>query len=160
MAKGRKGETFIDIAKEYIKLITGELQPYTSEKITVLIDSQNKVSFFTPAHMQFAKYGRGPGKQPPLDSILDWVKEGRIQFRDAKGRFTTYEGTAWAIAKSIAKKGTANWVPGAPNALEEALEKGNKEYLAKLAKFSQKRTLEELQLIYQEQFPPVITIKR
>jgi len=160
MSRSKKGETFVDIAREYIKLMTGELQPYTSEKITVLIDSENKVSFFTPKHMQFAKYGRGPGKQPPLEAMLDFVTKGRIQFRDARGRFTTYESTAWAIAKSIAKKGTSNWKPGAPDALQEALDKGNKAYLKQLSNFTKKKTLEELQLIYREQFSEEIIIKR
>ena len=30
-------------------------------------------------------------------------------------------GTAWAIAKSISKKGTSNYVPNAPDVFEEAI---------------------------------------
>lgn len=153
-----KSETFVDVARQFIGLVTGELQPYVSEKITVLVDSENKVSFFTPAHMQFAKYGRGPGKNPPLNPILDWVKRKRLQFRSTKGKFLSYISTAFIIQKSIAKKGTKNWVPGAPNAIEEALKNGLKEYGKKLAEFHSKKTLEELQEIYREAFPEKIIL--
>lgn len=146
MGKQNK-ETFVDVAREFIKLVTGELQPFVTEKITVLIDSDSKISFFTPAHMQFAKYGRGPGKQPPINNIIDFVKKKGIIFEDKDA-----EGTAWAIAKSIAKNGTLNWKPNAPDAIEEALEKHNEKYIKLVAEFTRKKTLEELQLIYEDQF--------
>lgn len=143
----RNNETFVDVAREYIKLVTGELQPFVSEKITVLIDSDNKISFFTPAHIQFAKYGRGPGKQPPLNNIIDFVKKKGIVTDEKEIR-----GTAFAIAKSIGEKGTSNWKPNAPNAIEEALAKYQEKYVKLVSDFSRKKTLEELQLIYEEQF--------
>ena len=63
------------------------------------------------------------------------------------------EGTAWVIAKSIAKRGTLNYKANAPDAIEEAIEKHNKKFLEKTSKRSIKLTLEELQEIYSQAFP-------
>ena len=49
--------------------------------------------------------GRRPGKQPPSDKIKKWVQVRKIQFRNKKGRFMTYDSTAFLIARSIGKKG-------------------------------------------------------
>lgn len=118
----------IDIAREFLQAVRGELDPYTSRKGSVNQEGANVVTLLTPAHIQFAKYGRGPGKPPPIDPILEWVKKKGIIFSD-----TTAEGTAWAIAKSISKKGTSNYVPNAPNALEEAISKHQNDYLSQLS---------------------------
>ena len=42
---------------------------------------------------------------PPQKEIFKWVQKKGIQFRDNRGKFKTYESTAWAIAKSIKKRG-------------------------------------------------------
>ena len=114
-------DDFIKIATAFLKSVAKELDPYTSKKSRIEQTGQEELTLFTADHIQFAKYGRGPGKQPPLDPILEWVRDKRIQFRKPNGRFTTYEGTAWAIVKGIAKNGTKNHVPNAPNALDEAI---------------------------------------
>lgn len=118
----------LDIAKQYLTLTTGELDPYTSEKGRI-INGQSSVTLLTPAHIQFAKYGRGPGKNPPFEAIFDFVEKNNIQF-EGKDK----EGTAQAIQFSIGKKGTSNFVPNAPNALEEALAVNYKEFQQKMAK--------------------------
>ncbi len=46
-------------------------------------------------------------KQPPISSILPWVKRKGIQARDKKGRYTTSKATAFVIARSIYFKGLA-----------------------------------------------------
>ena len=113
--------TFAQIAEDFLKAVTSELDPYTTENGVIEVNEEaSTATLFTPAHIQFAKYGRGPGKQPPVDEIHAWVSKKRFQFRKPNGRFMSYESTAWAIAKSIAKKGTSNYVPNAPNAIEEA----------------------------------------
>ena len=49
--------------------------------------------------------GRRAGKNPPFSPLRKWVEDRRIQFRDNRGRFQTYDQTAWAVVKSIGKKG-------------------------------------------------------
>lgn len=116
--------SFVKVAKEFLQLVAGELDPYTTEKSRIKVNNYLSVSILTPAHVQFAKYGRGPGKPPPMDAIEKWVKyEGIII-----GNLST-RGTAYVIAKSIGEKGTKNWVPGAPDALTEALNKHLFEYV-------------------------------
>lgn len=115
--------TFQEIATDFLRAVTSELDPYTSTKGRIDLSDTSGATLFTPSHIQFAKYGRGPGKQPPFDEIFQWVKREGIRFDN-----TTQEGTAWAIAKSIAKNGTSNWVPNAPNALQESIDNNIEKY--------------------------------
>ena len=117
----------IEAAREFLLMVKEELDQHTTRKGSVVIDSPTRVTLFTPSHIQFAKYGRKPGKQPPLDPIIEWVKAKGILFEGL-----SEEGTAWAIAKSIEKKGTKNYVPNAPNAIDEALTKNYEAYNNKL----------------------------
>lgn len=116
---------FVKIATEFLQMVSKELDPHTSIKGEIEVESPFKVSLFTPSHIQFAKYGRGPGKKPPLDPILEWVKGKGIIFNG-----TDEKGTAFAIQASIGKNGTLGWVPNAPNAMEEAIDKHFEKYAA------------------------------
>ena len=58
--------SFVKVAKEFLQLVAGELDPYTTEKSRIKVNNYLSVSILTPAHIQFAKYGRGPGKPPPM----------------------------------------------------------------------------------------------
>lgn len=118
-----------EIIEQFLKLVSGRLDEYTTQKGKVVV-SKNTVTLFTPSHIQFAKYGRGPGKLPPIEPLVDWVKKKGIVKNDKEAR-----GTAWAIAKSISKKGTKNYVPNAPNALTEAIEEEFDNYVEKISGF-------------------------
>lgn len=107
----------LEIAKQFLEQVTADLDPYTSKKGVIKVGN-NQVTLFTPDYVQFAKYGRGAGKKPPLQFILDWVKSKNIRFENS-----TDKGTAFAIQASIAKNGTLNYVKNAPNAIEEAINK-------------------------------------
>lgn len=152
--------TFLDIANDFLEAVTSELDPYTSKKGVIELDeANNRATLFTPSHIQFAKYGRGPGKQPPLDSILDWVTNGRIQFRKDNGQFMSYEGTSWAIARSIAKKGTKNYVPNAPNAMEQAIEDNIQEFFDKVNSNLVEVQNDAVEKIWNNIFPQEIEFK-
>ena len=125
--------SFVGTAKAFLSLVAGELDPHTSQKSITKVNSFNSVSFFTPKHIHFAKYGRGPGKQPPLDEIEKWVSQKGIV-----GSGGSVRGTAFMIAKSIGERGTKNYVANAPDALTEAFEKYMSGYLAALAVDTQK----------------------
>lgn len=114
------------IAKEFLKAVSSEMDPYSKTKGEVIVE-EDRVILLTPSHIQYARYGRGPGKKPPFQEILDWVKTEKIKFDNS-----TEEGTAWAIQNSIGKNGTKNWVPNAPSFLEESIKKHLKEYQVEL----------------------------
>lgn len=51
-------------------------------------------------------FGTGTGKKGGLSQgIKKWVEARRFQFRDKKGKFLSYESTAYIIARSIYNKG-------------------------------------------------------
>lgn len=148
-------DEFLVIAEAFLKAVSGELDPSTEEKGIIVVDKEgNSVSLFTPSHIQFAKYGRGPGKQPPVDDILKWVsKKGIVS--GVKEQL----GMAWGIAISISKNGTKNWVPNAPNALQEAIDNNIQKYYDDTNKEVVKIESEKIDKILREEFPKEIEFK-
>lgn len=61
--------------------------------------------FLMNEYGEWVDKGRKAGKHPPFSPLRKWVEDRRIQFRSNKGKFQTYDQTAWAIVKSIGKKG-------------------------------------------------------
>jgi hypothetical protein len=52
------------------------------------------------------KFGSGTGRKGGLtQGINKWVKQKGFQFRDKKGRFLSYESTAYLITRAIFNKG-------------------------------------------------------
>jgi hypothetical protein len=52
------------------------------------------------------RFGSGTGRKGGLtEGIRAWVRARRIQFKDVKGKFTSYESTAFMITRSIWHKG-------------------------------------------------------
>jgi hypothetical protein len=138
--------SFVSITREFLMLVKGDLDQYTTQKSTIKVNNFLSLSLFTPAHLQFAKYGRGPGKMPPLDPLIEWVsKKGIVSGGSSQAR-----GAAFAIAKSISKKGTKNYVPNAPNALEEALNKHMNTYVTKVNEKHVNDTIKKLDKSYDE----------
>ena len=110
-------KTFEDIARDFLKSVTSELDTYTSMKGKIYGDA-NSMTLETPDHIQFAFAGRGPGKRPPLESMLDAVRSKKILFDGMDEK-----GTAFALQAIIAKKGTKNHKPNAPDILETTVAK-------------------------------------
>ena len=52
------------------------------------------------------KFGSGKGKKGGLtEGIQKWVKARKFQFKDKRGKFMSYDSTAWIITRSIYAKG-------------------------------------------------------
>ena len=52
------------------------------------------------------KFGSGKGAKGGLtEGIQRWVKARKFQFKDKKGKFLSYDSTAWIITRSIYAKG-------------------------------------------------------
>jgi len=65
----------------------------------------------TDDYWRWVGNGRGPGKMPPVDSIAAWVARAGIA------------ASPWAIAKSIAKRGTRNFRQGKTNIFSDGIDK-------------------------------------
>lgn len=137
--------SFVSVTREFLQLVKGDLDEYTTQKSTIKVNNFLSLTLITPAHVQFAKYGRGPGKPPPIDPIAKWLSSKGIisNPQDAKG-------AAVAIAKSIGKKGTKNYVANAPNAIEEAINKHLASYIEKVNNKHVEDTIKKLDKSYDE----------
>ena len=52
------------------------------------------------------RFGSGTGKKGGLTEAMNkWVRDRKIQFRDKKGKFLSYDSTAFLIARSVYRKG-------------------------------------------------------
>ena len=52
------------------------------------------------------RFGTGSGQKGGLTKAMNkWVRARRIQFRDKKGKFLSYDSTAFLIARSVYRKG-------------------------------------------------------
>lgn len=115
-----------DVAETYRGLLlrdgknaTGELissiRPMTPE----LVDGTFQCSLSLAPHWKYVESGRRPGKFPPIDNILEWVKAkpqlARPNRLDRKE--LTPKQLAFLVARKIATKGIQ---PG--NQLEEAID--------------------------------------
>lgn len=58
--------------------------------------------FNVPEYWKWVEYGRKPGKQPPMEKILTWVKSKGIKPLNKK---IPEKSLAFIIARSIGKKG-------------------------------------------------------
>lgn len=55
----------------------------------------------------YVENGRGPGKFPPIDKILEWIRvKPVIPYTDSRGRLPTEESLAFLISRKIAEQGT------------------------------------------------------
>ena len=80
--------------------------------------SNNKMSgsISLASYWKYVEYGRRPGKFPPQNKILDWIKIKPVLPRPVNGIKPTEKQLAFLISRKIARDGIK---PG--NQLEEAL---------------------------------------
>ena len=120
---------FEEIARSFLESVASDTNTYTSVKARIVRNSEFSLSLVTPSHLQFAYAGRPAGKAPPLDAMLDFIRSKNILFDGMSER-----GTAFAIQRSIAKKGTKNYKPNAVNILEQTVLKYQSKYESGLSK--------------------------
>jgi hypothetical protein len=61
--------------------------------------------FLMEDYGEWVDKGRKAGKNPPFSAIREWVQDRKIQFRSNKGKFQSYDQTAWAVVKKIGRDG-------------------------------------------------------
>ena len=107
-------------------VVTGNLR--ASGKVQKVDEKTLDVGFFSSdvenkGYASYVEYGRKPGKMPPPDILEAWAyKKFRLSHKDARS-------AAWALARSIAKKGTK-----ARPFFEPAVESGWRKMIDKIAK--------------------------
>lgn len=86
--------------------------------------SGSHVRLLGVSYLEYLVYGRGPGKFPPVDRILDYVRRNNISIT-FNGVNLNEQQTAYLIGKGISEQGTRIYrgeVSGVP--LAEILEQG------------------------------------
>ena len=110
-------DTMIDTLISKGKLATGDL--VAGIQHTETFDQQDEQFVTTikiPGYGKYVNEGRRPGaKMPPIQPIMEWIRVRRIRTPQY-----TQPQLAWAIAKSIAKKGIRP-TPFIENSIEFAL---------------------------------------
>lgn len=107
-------------------VVTGNLR--ASGKVQKVDDKTLDVGFFSSdardkGYASYVEHGRKPGKMPPPDILEAWAyKKFRLSHKEARS-------AAWALARSIAKKGTK-----AHPFFEPAVESGWRKMIDKIAK--------------------------
>ena len=115
-----------DVAETYKSLLlrdgknaTGELISSIKPMTPELVNGTFECSLSLAPHWKYVENGRRPGKFPPIDNILDWVKMkpqlARPNRLDRKE--ISPKQLAFLVARKIATKGIQ---PG--NQLEEAMD--------------------------------------
>tara|TARA_R110002050_G_scaffold90638_1_gene190639 strand:+ start:3488 stop:3946 length:459 start_codon:yes stop_codon:yes gene_type:complete len=123
-------KSFREVAESFLKAVRSDVDVYTSVKGKIFSSGLLSYSLDTVSHIQFAAYGRGPGKAPPLEKMLQMVRSKNILFEGLDER-----GTAFAIQQKIKRKGTSNWKRGAPNLMETTVKKYQLQYENELGYF-------------------------
>lgn len=113
-----------------------------SLRTEVTVSGKNvKGTLFGSGVTNILKTGRKPGAMPPVSAILEWVRAKRI------ANSANERSVSWAIAKSIAKKGTLIYRGQAPALdVEESIER------------LQDKALEELNGLIKKQIKESITV--
>ena len=115
-----------DVAETYKSLLlrdgkkaTGELISSIKPMTPELVNGTFECSLSLAPHWKYVENGRRPGKFPPIDNILDWVKAKPLLARPNRldGKEITPKQLAFLVARKIATSGIQ---PG--NQLEEAID--------------------------------------
>jgi len=69
----------------------------------IIMGTKNRNSLIASSYYPFIVEGRGPGKFPPPDKIMDWLIEKKIQPRDEN---MSLKSLAFLIGRKMAKEGS------------------------------------------------------
>lgn len=97
---------------------------YQGTDFLVTLRLQDYFKYVEKGRFPYGNEDAGPGSLPPVSKILEWIKVKNILPIPKNGKLPTQEQLAWAISKSIEKKGIK---PG--NQLMETVEDVNRIYL-------------------------------
>lgn len=67
--------------------------------------SEFQITFNAPEYWKYVNSGRGPGKMPPIDTMVEWIERRNITPKAVNGKLPTIRSLAFLIARSIGKNG-------------------------------------------------------
>lgn len=128
-------EEYAEKAKELYKRKLTDKEINASYKLLNSVETTVKrnddefiVSINLEPYWYYVENGRKPGRFPPVDKILEWVRiKPVIPYSDSRGRLPTEEQLAFLISRKIAEQGTEG-----RNVLYETVDELNRYYLPKL----------------------------
>lgn len=99
-------ESIADIYRQNLESsrATGNLQNFQTH--ITLNDTTLSVSFELEDYWKYVEYGRGPGKQPPIDKIEEWIRVKPIIPNPINNRIPDTRQLAYLIARKIGREGT------------------------------------------------------
>lgn len=107
-----------DILKEAATLLANEITvpmgavrlggSKLQASVEVKVSGADSLAVEMEDYARYVIQGRRPGgKKVPISALLSWLKSKRLQGRDKRGRFITYNSLAWAIQTAIFRRGIA-----------------------------------------------------
>ena len=115
------------------KKATGRLIDSISTQVTTSNGLVYDVTMTLVDYWRYVEEGRKPGKFPPPDAILKWIKVKPVIPRPMNGKLPTEKQLAFLIGRKIATEGIE-----AGHQLKDTVEALNAEYIPKLEKALQK----------------------
>lgn len=86
-----------------------------------------EITLNMPSYWKYIERGRGPGKFPPITSILNWIEKKHIIPQQRNGLTPTNNQLSFLIARKISREG----VPG-KHALENTLSEIENSFISDL----------------------------
>lgn len=78
---------------------------YNNTEFMVTLSVADYMKYVENGRFPYGDEDAGPGTLPPVSKILEWIKVKNILPTPKNGHLPTQEQLAWAISKSIEKKG-------------------------------------------------------
>lgn len=128
------------------KIASGELL----NNINYLIekdDRQIEVSLRLEDYWKYVEYGRNPGKFPPPNKIMEWIKVKPILPTPINGKLPTPEQLSYLIGRKIAEEGIE-----ATNALEETVKNVNERFEKRIEEAINADVSNMVDIIFSEYF--------
>lgn len=125
-------DEYAEKAKELYKRKLTDKEINASYKLLNSVETtvkRNDDEFVVTIHLEdywyYVENGRKPGRFPPIDKILEWIRiKPVIPYSDSRGRLPTEEQLAFLISRKIAEQGTEG-----RKVLAETVEELNNYYL-------------------------------
>ena len=91
----------VNIVKSNLATTGTNASGETSQSVKSEMVTDSNVRVTGKKFINVVETGRRPGKMPPVSALVKWLESGKLSFTGKA------ESVAWAIAKTIAKKGSS-----------------------------------------------------
>lgn len=126
------------------KIASGELL----NSVEYIIDRDGNsisVSLQLAEYWKWVENGRGPGKFPPIDAIMSWIRIKPIIPDERSGRLPTEKQLAYLIGRKIAEEGIE-----AGNQLSDTQKELQEEWMRKIEEAITKDVEENVNIIFSQ----------